>query len=276
MTPLKIGAALKIDAVAAHRDWLFGDERDLEIQDFTFAEVYREGWQATVDRAKAAIDGFEGRLGVHGPFIGLDIACADPDTAEVIGKRYTEAVEAAAALGATQMVIHSPFNNWHEYNRFNFIQPGFSSVVEKVAADVTNVMGPALKLGEEHGVQMVLENIQDITPQIRREMVEIIDSPALALSIDTGHAQIAQRASDAPPVDVYVRDAGNMLKHVHLQDTDGYADRHWAPGEGHIEWIEVFRALSTLESAPHLVLELKRHEDIPAGFAYLQSIGAAV
>lgn len=276
MTPLKIGAALMIDAVGTHREWLYAENRDLEIQDFFMAEVYRDGWQATVDRAKAAIDGFEGRLGIHGPFQGLDIACVDPDTAEVIGKRYADATEAAAALGAQQMVIHSPFNNWSEYNRFNFVQPGHDSLVAKVADDVKNVLGRALKLGEEHGVQMVLENIMDITPQIRREMVEIIDSPALALSIDTGHAQIAQRASDAPPVDVYVRDAGNMLKHVHLQDTDGYADRHWAPGEGHIEWLEVFRALATLESAPHLVLELKRHEDIPAGFAYLQSIGAAV
>ena len=219
MTPLKIGAALMIDAIATHRDWLFGDSRDLELQDFIFVDVYREGWQGTVERAKGAIDGFEGRLGIHGPFIGLDIACADPDTAEIIGKRYAEAVEAAAALGAQQMVIHSPFNNWHEYNRFNFIKPGFSSVVEKVAADVKNVIRSALALAEAHGVQLVLENIQDITPQIRREMVEIIDSPALALSIDTGHAQIAQRASDAPPVDVYVRDAGNLLKHVHLQDT---------------------------------------------------------
>lgn len=174
------------------------------------------------------------------------------------------------------MVVHSPFNNWHDYNRFHFIQRGFDSVVAKVAADVKALLGPALALGEAHGVQLVLENIQDITPQIRREMVEIINSPALALSIDTGHAQIALRALDAPPVDVYVRDAGNRLKHVHLQDTDGYADRHWAPGEGHIEWLEVFRALSELDSAPHLVLELKRHEDIPAGFAYLQSIGAAV
>ncbi|MEO0913726.1 MAG: TIM barrel protein, partial [Pseudomonadota bacterium] len=230
----------------------------------------------TVDRAKAALEGFEGRLGIHGPFIGLDIACPDPDAAVVIGKRYAEAVAAAAALGARQMVIHSPFNNWHEYNRFNFIQPGYDSLVAKVADDVKALLGPALKLGEEHGVQMVLENIQDITPQIRREMVEIVGSPALALSIDTGHAQIAQRASDAPPVDVYVRDAGDLLKHVHLQDTDGYADRHWAPGEGHIEWMEVFRAVAALDSAPHLVLELKRHEDIPAGFAYLQSIGAAV
>lgn len=276
MTPLKIGAALKIDTIPTHRDWLFADNRDLEIQDFFQAEVYQAGWQDTVDRAKAAIDGFEGRLGIHGPFHGLDIACPDPDVAPVIGKRYAEAVEAAAALGATQMVVHSPFNNWHEYNRFNFIQPGFDSVVDKVASDVKTVMGDALRLAEAHGVQLVLENIQDITPQIRREMVEIIDSPALALSIDTGHAQIAQRASDAPPVDVYVRDAGNMLKHVHLQDTDGFADRHWAPGEGHIEWLEVFRALSTLESQPHLVLELKRHGDIPSGFAYLQSIGAAV
>ncbi|MEM8731070.1 MAG: TIM barrel protein [Pseudomonadota bacterium] len=276
MTPLKIGAALMIDDIATHRDWLFSESRDLEIQNFFHADVYRDGWQDTVDRAKTAIDGFDGRLGIHGPFVGLDVACADPDVAPVIGKRYAEAVEAAAALGARQMVVHSPFDNWHEYNRFNFIPPGYDSVVAKVAEDVKAVLSPALHLGEEHGVQLVLENIKDITPQIRREMVEIIGSPALALSIDTGHAQIAQRASDAPPVDVYVRDAGDLLRHVHLQDTDGYADRHWAPGEGHIEWLEVFRALAALGSAPHLVLELKRHEDIPAGFAYLKSLGAVI
>lgn len=276
MTPLKIGAALLVDKLPTHREWIFSENRDLEIQDFVFAKVFRDGWKDTADRVKEAINGFEGRLGIHGPFHGLDISCSDPDVAEVIGDRYAKAVEAAAYVGARQMVIHSPFNNWHEYNRFNFIQPGYDSVVAKVAYDVKNVLGRVLELGEEHGVKMVLENIQDITPQIRRDMVDLIGSPALALSIDTGHAQIAQRASDAPPVDVYVRDAGNMLKHVHLQDTDGYADRHWAPGEGHIEWTEVFRALGELESAPHLVLELKRHEDIPKGFAHLQSIGVAI
>lgn len=276
MTPLKIGAALMIDAIATHRDWLFSDSRDLEIQNFALADTYRTGSRETVDQAKAALDGFEGRLGVHGPFWGLDMSCADPDVAEAIGKRYADGVAAAAALGARQMVIHSPFDNWHEYNRFNFIQPGYDSLVAKVADDVTKLMGPALKLAQEHGVTLVLENIKDINPAIRREMVEMINSPALALSIDTGHAQIAQRASDAPPVDVFVRDAGNLLKHVHLQDTDGYADRHWAPGEGHIEWLEVFRALAELESAPHLVLELRRHEDIPRGFAYLRGIGAAI
>jgi len=275
MTPLKVGAALMIDTIDTHRDWLYGANRDLEIQDFALPATYQTGWQDTVDRAKAAIDGFEGRLGIHGPFFGLDIANPEPDLAKLTGEKYVMAIEAAAALGARQMVVHSPFNNWHEFNRFNFVKDGFASLVEQVAADVQIVLGPALQVAEAHGVQMVLENIEDITPQIRREMVEMIASPALALSIDTGHAQIAQRASDAPPVDVYVRDAGNLLKHVHLQDTDGFADRHWAPGEGHIEWVEVFRALGTLSGDPHLVLELKRHADIPAGFAHLQSLGVA-
>lgn len=274
MLPLKIGAALQIDTVATHRDWLFADNRDIEIQDFVFHEPLRN-WKDTVARAKAALDGFEGRLGIHGPFIGLDIACADPDAAEVIGQKYAMGIEAAAALGARQMVIHSPFNNWAEYNRFNFVKPGFATLVEQVAADVKNLLGPALKLGEAHGVQMVVENIMDINPATRREMIDAIGSPALAVSIDTGHAQISQRASNAPPVDLFVRDAGNMLKHMHIQDTDGYADRHWAPGEGAIEWVEVFRALAELDSEPHLVLELKRHEDIPQGFAHLQSLGVA-
>lgn len=276
MTRLKIGAALKTDNIAQHRDWLFSDNRDLELQDFFHFDVFRAGWQDTVDRARAALDGFDGRLGIHGPFIGLDISTPDPDVAEVIGKRYADAVAVAAAVGARQMVIHSPFDNWHSYNRLNFKEPGQSSVVEKVAADVKALLAPALTLAETHGVTLVVENIKDINPSIRREMIEIIDTPALALSIDTGHAQIAQRASDAPPVDVFVRDAGNKLKHMHIQDTDGFADRHWAPGEGHIEWVEVFRALGELESDPHLVLELKRHEDIPAGFAHLKALGLVV
>lgn len=270
MTPIKIGAALMIDSIAEHRDWLYADARDLEIQDFIFADVFRTGWQETVDRAKAALDGFEGRLGIHGPFWGLDIATPDPDVADVIGRRYSDAIEAAAALGATQMVVHSPFDNWHQFNRQKN-----GDLVDEVAGYVKALLGPALKLAEAHGVTLVLENIKDITPEIRRVLVEAIGSPALALSIDTGHAHIAGRASGAPPVDVYVRDAGNLLRHMHLQDTDGYADRHWAPGEGHIDWAEVFRAISELDSAPHLVLELRRHTDVPQGFRYLQGLGVA-
>lgn len=271
MLPLKIGAALQIDAIADHRDWLFDDNRDLEIQDFIFYETYKDGWQNTVDRAKAQLDGFEGRIGVHGPFIGLDINNPDPEVRDVASRRYVAGIEAAAAVGARQMVIHSPFNIWTHHHK----HAGYGGDAE-IAENVRALLEPALKLGETHGVTMVVENTRDARAEDRRVMIEHIDSPALAVSIDTGHANIARKVLGSQPVDYFVRDAGNLLKHVHLQDNDGEADRHWAPGQGTIVWHAVFHALSDLESAPHLVLELRRHEEIPQGFAYLRDLGLAI
>jgi sugar phosphate isomerase/epimerase len=62
---------------------------------------------------------------------------------------------------------------------------------------------------------------------------------------------------------------------VHLQDTDGHADRHWKPGEGNISWVEVFRALARLSSNPRLILELRHKEDIRAGADHLIGLGLA-
>jgi len=94
-------------------------------------------------------------------------------------------------------------------------------------------------------------------------------------SLDTGHANYAHISTGAPPVDYYVETAGDMLTHVHLQDTDGFADRHWAPGEGNIPWVAVFRALGRLTSNPRLILELRNHDDVRAGAAHLAALGLA-
>jgi sugar phosphate isomerase/epimerase len=51
-------------------------------------------------------------------------------------------------------------------------------------------------------------------------------------------------------VDYYVAAAGEVLARVHLQDTDGFADRHRAPSERNIRWAAVFRALGRLNSNP--------------------------
>ena len=271
MTPLKIGACLKLDTLDDHRDWIFDGARDLELQDFVAYDTYRNGWQDTVDRAKAALDGFTGRLGIHGPFRGLAIDNVDEELQPIIAKRYVAGIEAAAALGAVQMVIHSPFDVWAKHHR-HAGKGGNAQITEMVR----KVMGPAIALAETHGVTMVVENCFDPDPIDRREMIEAIGSKALAISIDTGHAHLARHMSGAPPVDYFIRDAGDLLQHVHLQDLDGYADRHWAPGEGSIDWRPVFKALADCKSAPHLVLELREHADVPKGFAHLQALGVAV
>ena len=268
--PLKIGACLLISEILDFRNWLFDSQRVLEIQDFALPNGLSYDFDDKLSLAKSLLKGFEGRLGIHGPFHGLDIDNKDSEIIAIISARLIKALEAADHLAATQMVIHSPFDAW--YNRNIFAQKNYkNSKIEYIKA----VLDPVIKVAERYGILMVLENIQDVRPEHRKELALSFGSKCIAVSLDTGHAHIAHCTSGAPPVDFYVKDAGDLLRHVHLQDVDGYADRHWSLGLGQINWQSVFDALSSVGSKPHLVLELKDKSDIHKSHEYLKSIGFA-
>ena len=271
MTPLKIGACLKTPEIKDPRDWLFDAARDIELQDFMTHAALTSDFDARIGAAKTALDGHTGRLGIHGPFEGLDIDNKDAELRSIITSRFLKALEAADRIGARQMVLHSPYTAWYQNNIFSF-----SGYAESKLVRIHQILDPVVRAAEDMGITLVIENIQDVRPETRREMVDSFGSQAIALSIDTGHAQLARRMSGAPPVADFITDAGAQLAHVHLQDVDGHADRHWAPGEGEIEWTAVFRALATIESAPNLVLELRNKADIPKGFKSLSDLGMAV
>lgn len=281
MEPITIGAALRLEHLPTYRDWLTEGERDLEIQDYHQTELLLGDWSDHVTKVKTALDGFTGRLGIHGPFWNAPIDSNDPEFRPLITKRFMTGVEICAALGATQMVVHSPFKTWDHFNKFNYPPRAQGHSARKEQIDkVHGVLGEVVRRAESEGVTLVIENIEDIDPRDRRELAESFDSPNVRLSIDTGHAHYAHGATGAPPVDYFVADAGTQLAHVHLQDADGYADRHWAPGQGTVLWHSVFKALAQLphmgtEIAPHLVLELRDASDIPAAMTYLEGQGLA-
>lgn len=271
MTPLKIGACLKTSEIADHRDWLFDAERDIEVQDFTDHAALTTEFEDRVRAARTALEGHTGRVGIHGPYEGLDIDNKDAELRPIITARFLRALEAADGIGARQMVLHSPYAAWYQNNIFS--APGYA---EGKLARIHDVLGPVVRKAEDMGITLVIENIQDVRPETRRAMVDSFESKAIALSIDTGHAQLARRMAGAPPVADFVCDAGEQLAHVHLQDVDGHADRHWDPGDGEIEWAGVFRALAACGGTPHLVLELRDKADIPKGFRALRDLGLVV
>jgi len=270
MTPLKIGACLTAAEIADHRDWLFDADRDIEMQGFSSHAALSDEFEDRIAAAKSALDGHQGRVGMHGPFEGLDMDNKDPELRALITARFLKALEAADRVGARQMVLHSPYDLWYENNLHNY-----RGYAEKVLERIHTVMGPVVAKAEELEITLVIENILDVDPSRRRVMIDSFNSSALAVSIDTGHAHLARRMSGAPPVDYFVRDAGDQLQHVHLQDLDGHADRHWAPGDGEIHWRAVFEALANCQSDPFLVLELRNKADIPRAFAYLQALDLA-
>jgi sugar phosphate isomerase/epimerase len=266
-----LGVAVPLAGLRLHRDWILEKQRDLELQDFFFAEALNGDWRVLADLIKVELDGYKGRLGLHGPFWGFTIASRDPDVRAVVKKRMRQCLDVCAYLGATQMVIHSPYTTWD----FNNLDDHVGARAE-VIARAHETLKDAVKRAEDIGCVLVIENIEDKDAHARVELARSFESDNVRVSVDTGHANYAHGSTGGTPVDHYVHAAGDMLHHVHLQDTDGYADRHWAPGEGDIPWVAVFRALSRLASHPRLILELRRKEDVRAGADHLIGLGLAV
>lgn len=273
MTELPLlGAAMSTRDLAGLQDFILSENRDLELQDFIDAAVLEGDWKPLADEARRLLAGYTGRLGIHGPFWGLNIAAPDPDVRAVVTRRMMQGLEVCEYLGATQMVIHSPYTTWDFNNLDNFA--GRSSY-DRVLQNCHDTLAEPVRRAADIGVTMVVENIEDKDPDIRRILADSFASPAMAVSIDTGHAHYAHGSTGAPPVDYYIRRAGDRLQHIHLQDADGHADRHWHIGEGTIRWPQVFRALAELSSNPRLILELRDKSDILPSVAYLNKLGLA-
>ncbi len=265
-----VGAALTLDEYETHIDIMREKPRDLEIQSFHTAEVLGGDWQPLAERAKKLLDGHTGRIGIHGPFWGFVLDSHDPEIRAVVNKRLHQGLDVCAAIGANQMVIHSPYTTW-DYNNIDNFPAERERIVERTHLTIRDVVARAADMG----LVLVVENIEDKDPKARVELVETFNSDAIAVSIDTGHAFYAHGSTGAPPVDYYVRAAGNRLQHVHLQDADGYADRHWAIGDGTLPWKSVFAALGEFTSNPRLIIEIRDKSKVPASIRYLQQIGVA-
>jgi sugar phosphate isomerase/epimerase len=265
-----LGAALMADDLERMHNWVMDSGRDLELQEFCYAEVLNADWKPLAERYRRLLEGHTGRVGIHGPFWGLDIASRDPDIRKIVTKRMMQGLDACEAVGANLMVIHSPYTFWDHRNFDN----GHGER-EALARRCRQTLRDVVKRAEDIGCTIVLENIEDIDPHARVELARAFESPAMKVSLDTGHAQFCQVCHDAPPIDYFVKAAGKDLAHIHIQDADGYADRHWAPGEGNILWRAVFEAIAHHCDNPRLILELNDRGSVIQGAQYLESIGVA-
>ncbi len=270
MTLPVLGAALTLDMLDLHRDWMLSAPRDLEIQSFCTARALTGDLTPAIDRTKRLIDGLQGRIGLHGPYIGFALDTADPEIAQIVQKRLMQSLGVCEALGATQMVIHSPVTGWDHGGHQD--DPNEALIqIEKLRY----LLAPVLERAEGAGVTLVMENIEDVDPAARCRIVDALASPALKVSLDTGHAQYAHVRLGGPPVDLYVKAAGKRLEHVHLQDSDGFADRHWHPGDGPLNWRAIFAALGKLRQNPRLILEVNDLRGLRRGADYLIAEGLA-
>lgn len=234
-------------------------------------DVLSGGSSAIIEAYRGWLSGHEGRLGIHGPFMGLDITAGDPEVRAVVKRRFEQGLDIVEKLGATRMVVHSPFTQWHTQNYRNF-----EWLRDNLYEAAHDCLGAAIKHAEDIGCTIMLENINDVDPDERLELAKSLNSSAIQISLDTGHAELVHGSNGAPAVDYFIKSAGEMLGHVHLQDADGYADRHWLPGEGSVRWTSVFDAIALLPQKPRLIIEVFRNmHRIPEAVRQFEARGLA-
>ena len=265
-----VGAALEIAHLREKIDWLVSDQRDLEIQDPVHPAFLDGDWRSAVKQARTLLADFRGRLGIHGPYKGIWINAEDPLLADAVVQRLSTGLAIAGELGATHMVVHSPFTTFGS----PFVTHSSSAGRESELSATRVVLERLLPLAESIGCTLVLENIYDTNPRLWLDLVQTINSPALRLSVDVGHAFLTSQIGGPPP-DQWIREAGEWLAHVHLQDSDGCADRHWRIGQGNLNWYAIFSALSEINVSPRLLLEMRHVRDVEASARWLFQRGLA-
>jgi sugar phosphate isomerase/epimerase len=266
----KIGAALPIEALPTYREWLIAGQRDLEIQDPFNPAVLDNDWQPLIKQAKELLDGYSGRMGIHGPFMSLTILARDSKVRTLVSDRLRQGLEFAAELGATHMVMHSPFDFFGSPFLPHSSGHGLGEQLQLIHA----TLEPAVTMAKEIGCLLVIENIYDTNPAPLLTLVRSLASDYVRMSLDTGHAMIKHQIGGPSP-DQWVREAGELLAHIHVQDSDGQIDRHWQPGAGNINWYALFEALRSLQHQPRLLLELRNKDEIFQGAQWLIDRGLA-
>lgn len=264
-----VGATLTVKDLPPYCEWLIENQRDLEIEDPGYGWVLDSDWRPRVRQARDLLDGYTGRLGIHGPWNGLPLLCYDARVQELVVTRLKQALDFAAALGATQMVLHSPFEFYGSPMVAHTPAHRLLDEIKRVHETLADV----LPLAQQANCALVLEVCYDTNTAALLALVRSFDSNDVQISLDTGHAFVMQRIGGPPP-DQWVRDAGPLLTHLHLQDTDGLLDRHWPPGRGNINWYALFEVLQSLSHRPRLLLEID-HDKIWQAAGWLSVQGFA-
>jgi sugar phosphate isomerase/epimerase len=111
-----------------------------------------------------------------------------------------------------------------------------------------------LEMADSLGVTVAIENTRRL--DYFETVMQEISSPNLGFCYDSSHDWITDEES---PTSI-LRQWSHRLTNVHLSDNDGIEDRHWLPGEGIVDWLEVCHILSGLNFPGHLMLEVMPKE----------------
>jgi sugar phosphate isomerase/epimerase len=196
---------------------------------------------------------------VHAPFFDLSPGAMEPLVRTVTVRRLSQALQAAARLGAHLMVVHPGYDRWR--------YPNLAGIWTEYAAEsFARLLDEAVR----YDCRLALENIYEETPATLTALVERLASPWFGHCFDIGHWHLFGRMSQTD----WLATIAPRLFHLHLHDNHGQSDAHLPVGEGSIDFHPLLQLLVSLPEPPSLTFEAHTPAELQrslAGFTHLKS-----
>ena len=181
--------------------------------------------------------------------LDANVASADPKRRAQDVRRLLHHIEIAARFSVKTLVIHpGGYDPPLDTGRDDI--PGFNVAAFRILGDAA----------AKHGIRIGLENLPSPGVSTAREMIsllQLIDHPAIGVTLDTSHANMCSLSSAR-----MVRELGEHLIATHISDNDGSGDQHLTPGGGTIDWVGLMKAFRNIgyEGIINLEIPGERHE----------------
>jgi sugar phosphate isomerase/epimerase len=216
-------------------------------------------WQSRLRSHQALRARFHGTIAIHGPFLRMVFAHLDHLIREAVRRRLDMTFDAAVQLEASRIVLHSGYTV--EMDLFKLQD-------QWLTANVAFLQREILRWAEA-GIQIVVENDIEKTPDLLIRLVDEVDSPFLGLCMDIGHQHMF---SDLGALE-WVRRMQHRLFHVHLHDNDRTGDNHWSIGRGTIDFEPFYAGL--LRHVPQATIALEVQDKMEVKMGDLRRLAVA-
>lgn len=108
-------------------------------------------------------------------------------------------------------------------------------------------------IGIEYEPGLLVENANEVA-----QLLKDVPSPSLGVNLDLGHVQVI-----GEPLDGTIRRFADKIWNIHLEDIREDKHYHLIPGEGNMNFQEIFDALKSIGFERFVTLELYSYPDSP-------------
>ena len=120
------------------------------------------------------------------------------------------------------------------------------------------------QIAEKHQIPLLIEprtgEVLANTDALLR-ILDAVNSENLGVIFDTAHLHAAKEI-----LPLSIEKLGNNIKYVHAGDNDGSSDRHLIPGDGTIDWEEIFLGLKKIGFDGYFATDLETLPDYDQSF----------